>query len=763
MDGKIVKLPKNSKVRKVLLDCPYPLVGPSCHRKFRFVSIIIICFPTFLATTMNLFLRTPTAIAMQKCGNARCIRFLLLPALLILIGPVLGTGDGGFRAHDRKAQAQSEKSNGKNRGEKVTLGKKLNLPWGQIKKVIEVPSVDIDAVERQDKIRESQGQRPRYAIPYPMNVDILTDGDCEEIQDTAVCRLLVKGPGAKSLNFGFTEYQMSNGGILSIYDPKDPYGDGKAIRPFTEKDNALHRELWTPVVISSQVVIEVNYPKVSTQDPKLTLGYVNFGYRGFGTGSYRDNNNGGQRDLSGSCNVDTVCPVGDDWRNEIPSVADISTGGSFFCSGVMVNNVNQDQTPFFMTASHCLYEHEAPSLVAYWNYETSQCGGPLDGNLNQFSTGSMFKASNSSSDYTLVLLDEEPNICWGVTYAGWDRSGDDALNATAIHHPSNDEKRISFEYDPTTTTSYLGFNVPGDGTHVRDIDWDMGTTEPGSSGSPLFDQNHHVIGQLHGGHAACGNDLSDWYGKFSVSSNDDEVTNSLGMVTSVGTLVPPPPPLVCCGDGVCDGDEDCHSCPEDCISGTSSGAVCGNGICEAWDEDCQSCPEDCNGKVRGKPSRRYCCGGTGDNPCSDPRCDPSCDEQEPPSVDYCCGDGICAGNETPCNCKADCPSQVEICDDGIDNDCDKLVDCDDPDCENHPACAYDCNCGTCLNKGCCKKACGGGCEWIDSACESNSNSNANFVETLSKRNKRKKGGGGRKRKRGGKRRKGGRKHRNNSN
>jgi hypothetical protein len=33
----------------------------------------------------------------------------------------------------------------------------------------------------------------------------------------------------------------------------------------------------------------------------------------------------------------------------------------------------------------------------------------------------------------------------------------------------------------------------------------------------LFDSNHRVIGQLHGGGAACGNDLSDYYGRFHTS------------------------------------------------------------------------------------------------------------------------------------------------------------------------------------------------------------------------------------------------------
>ena len=78
-------------------------------------------------------------------------------------------------------------------------------------------------------------------------------------------------------------------------------------------------------------------------------------------------------------------------------------------------------------------------------------------------------------------------------------------------------KSISFENEPTVLASYGGETSPGDSTHVRIIDWDKGTTEPGSSGSPLFDANHRVIGQLHGGGAACGNDLSDYYGRFHTS------------------------------------------------------------------------------------------------------------------------------------------------------------------------------------------------------------------------------------------------------
>lgn len=106
----------------------------------------------------------------------------------------------------------------------------------------------------------------------------------------------------------------------------------------------------------------------------------------------------------------------------------------------------------------------------------------------------------------------------------------------------------SFEYDATTTTFYSSKKVASDGDHVRVEDWDEGTTEGGSSGSPLFDQNHRVIGQLGGGQAACGNNKSDWYGKFSVSwtgggTNGTRLSDWLDPLgtgaTSTDTLIAP--------------------------------------------------------------------------------------------------------------------------------------------------------------------------------------------------------------------------------
>ena len=175
---------------------------------------------------------------------------------------------------------------------------------------------------------------------------------------------------------------------------------------------------------------------------------------------------------------------------------------------------------------------------------------------------------------------------------------------------------------------------------------------------------------------------------------------------------------VCDNDGQCELGEDCSSCPSDCVSGTSQGAQCDNGICEAGDgENCVNCPADCNGKQNGKPANRFCCGdGGGVNPlgCSDSRCNTggfSCTNVPATPGTFCCGDLTCEGDETCSNCALDCTVGAEVCSGGNDEDCDGFIDCSDPDCTDDPACVSTCaDVGeSCRNDSdCCSNNCSGG-------------------------------------------------------
>ncbi len=386
--------------------------------------------------------------------------------------------------------------------------------------MMKMPAVDHAAALAEDAMLDGPGVPPRFAVARPVKLTPKTDGTWETLADgSKLWRLRVQSPGAVSLNFGFTTYSMPAGGTLVIFTPDA----ATVLGPYDRGDNKAHRQLWTPIVPGDEAVIEVRLPADGVDRLQLELTAVNHGYREFGALANPDKSGA---DKSGACNVDVVCPEGDDWDPQIRSVANYSRGGVRLCTGFMVNNTRQDHTPYFMTAFHCgVTAVNAPSMVVYWNYENSTCrppnspasGGPGDGSLSQNQTGATWLADSSLSDYTLVMLDDSPNPAFNVHWAGWDVRSIDFPSAIAVHHPRVEEKRISFEDDPVTTTSYLQNASPGDGTHIRVEDWDVGTTEGGSSGSPLFNPDGYVIGQLHGGFAACGNSSSDWYGRMSVS------------------------------------------------------------------------------------------------------------------------------------------------------------------------------------------------------------------------------------------------------
>lgn len=369
----------------------------------------------------------------------------------------------------------------------------------------QAPPVDREALAREDQDRREQGLPFRFAQNQDVSLTPDDSGTWETLPTgRSLWRLRVFSPDVLSLNLGFTRFWLPAGAHLLVY----PGADQAPVQVYDETDNAAHGQLWTGVLLTTEAVIELEVDSALRWQVELELTSIGRGYRLFGEEF---------SEKSGYCNIDVVCEEGDDWRDEIDTVAGYSFGGSLFCTGYMINNVEQDGTPYFMTAYHCdVRPNLAPSLVVYWNFQKPECRTG-SGSLTEFQNGATVRAEYSVSDMSLLELDDLPDPSFNVKYAGWNRSADTPDSAVCIHHPSGDEKSISFENDPVTVTSYSSDPSPGDGTHLRVGDWDLGTTEPGSSGSPLFDQNHHVVGQLHGGGAACGNNLPDWYGRFYTS------------------------------------------------------------------------------------------------------------------------------------------------------------------------------------------------------------------------------------------------------
>ncbi len=369
----------------------------------------------------------------------------------------------------------------------------------------------LEEVNNQEWLEKTTSGDPhkalQFAVPQAVNFNLNNSGQWEVLPNgDRLWRLQILSEGAKSLNLTFDQFHLPKDAKLFIYNPDNK----EYIGAFTEKNNKKHLQLGTTPVRGDKVVVEYFEPAVASGHGLVSIRTVAHDFRGvfsmtkaFGS--------------SGSCNNNVVCPESAGWENQIKSVCMITLAdGTRWCSGSMIGNTTLDDTPYFLTADHCLTGSEA-TWVFYFNYECPQCSPSQDGNLSQSVSGSTVRANNAASDFALLELDNVPPASYGAWYSGWDNTGDTPTEQVGIHHPSGDVKKISWDNDPAQNS----------GNYWRVLDWDDGTTEGGSSGSPLYDQNQRIVGQLYGGWAACGNDEWDEYGKISTSWSGSSSSNRL--------------------------------------------------------------------------------------------------------------------------------------------------------------------------------------------------------------------------------------------
>lgn len=371
--------------------------------------------------------------------------------------------------------------------------------------VLQIPELSQSAIQSSmEKYGKLEKVYP-FAISYKERDSYTNIGAWQDLGDKAVWRLKVDAKNAHSLNFGFKNVFLPAGAQVFIYNQDM----SEILGPYTDKNNNNFKELWTPVLKGGSATIEISVPTNLKEHLTFDLTTINQGYRGVDANTVAK---------SGSCNIDVVCPVADPWRKEIRSVAKYTftkNGSSFLCTGTLVNNTAQDSKPYFLTANHCLSDQAtASSMVFYWNYEATACDGARTGSQAQRQNGATLRSTWSTSDMTLVELNAAPAAAVNVHWAGWDNTDVAPTKSVAIHHPRGHEKRISFDNDTATFTSYGSSQVVSNSSHLRIGAWDQGTTEGGSSGSAIWNTNHHVVGTLHGGTASCSapND-PDYYGR----------------------------------------------------------------------------------------------------------------------------------------------------------------------------------------------------------------------------------------------------------
>ena len=353
---------------------------------------------------------------------------------------------------------------------------------------------------------ESDKDTPfRFGYDIPTKINLLNSGTWEILNNgDKIWRIKIVSENAFSINLIFDYYYLPPESELFVYSENYEM----VLGAFTNANNKEYGGMATSPIAGDAIYLEYYEPNNVEFIGQLSISHIVHGYKDVFFNSNRDYGD------SGSCNNNVNCSEGDPWEDEIRSVAMILTSnGSRLCTGSMVNNVNQDLTPYFLTANHCIYGN-TDSWIIMFNYESSGCTNQ-NGPTNMTVQGTTLKSNGSGSDYALFELSENPPENYEIHYAGWSAVDVAPPQPVAIHHPSGDIKKISFDYDTGISDGWSG----NDGSHWRVADWEDGTTEPGSSGSPLFDSDHRIVGQLHGGEASCSYNVNDYYGKFSTSWN----------------------------------------------------------------------------------------------------------------------------------------------------------------------------------------------------------------------------------------------------
>lgn len=402
----------------------------------------------------------------------------------------------------------------------------LNTDISQLN-YITMPAVDVEEQLEIDSINRASGFTKTFRFGYEHYVDVNVFSQGHQYFNTnnqRVTQLAIECPDAISINLIFDQFKLAKGTLLYLYnDDKTQF-----IGAHTSNNNNPNNSLGVDLIYDSRMIIEVIEPQEVIGLSKLHLGTIVHGYKNLIEIAYKFHLKG--LNSSGSCNVDINCPEGAGFELQRNGVA-MLVSGSGFCTGSLINcvtNTKDSITPYFLTANHCNSGNVVNAIFRFrWEapYDGTSCAttqfsqnGPQNMNVN----GAQFRANNVNADFLLVELNATPLEAWGVYYNGWDMTNNPVSHANGIHHPSGDIKKFSQENDPLTQITQY-FNG-GDGYFWKINDWDIGVTEQGSSGSPLFNEDKRIIGVLSAGLAACNgtndNGLHDIYGRFDVAYDD---------------------------------------------------------------------------------------------------------------------------------------------------------------------------------------------------------------------------------------------------
>lgn len=352
-----------------------------------------------------------------------------------------------------------------------------------------------------------------FAHKQETDIDLIRSGHHSTLSDgRQVWQYRVTSPGALSLSFFFDRVSLPEGSLLFIYTD-----DGsKVLGGYGTQNISRSGTIATQPIESDDVVIEVQAPAGSS--PSLRLREVNHGIRPINLRA-TFGSNFGRASSALTCTPEVVCMPGLDEMKR--AVVVVVINGEGVGSGTMVSNTEGGNTPYLLTAAHVLsvnfkhmnIEQQAERTVAIFNYESPSCSGEVMPDLTQSVSGATVVGFDKPTDACLIRLNNVPPESYRPYYMGWTAEKHPGGNYINLHHPYAMTKRVNYyngnvKVNVTCETDQHYFD---DHMHYEVPAWDVGTTAPGSSGSPLIDRAQRVMGGLSAGKSYCSVKSADYF------------------------------------------------------------------------------------------------------------------------------------------------------------------------------------------------------------------------------------------------------------
>jgi hypothetical protein len=341
----------------------------------------------------------------------------------------------------------------------------------------------------------------RFAVEVPHSVGVLTHGAWTASGNTRTWRYDVRVPGAVSLSFHAVHVVLPRGSILRVT------GGGSEYR-YQPKD-IRRGELWSRIARGDTLTFSLTVGATDAGAVVLDVVGLQAGFRGLAAGVANHPHYDAIRrsmavnQAATSCVENYQCHVTADNEGPGQSSVTLIVANLGLCSGVLLNDVPGDGTPYVLTARHCENGNPdggtpgaASGVTAYFDAATpcNQALQPIYSAATAATTGAVTMVEQQ--DAWLIRMDG-PLPVGDAYFAGWDATGASFVGGYTAHYGLGNARQYVGWYGQAYYAQVAGTTL---GVHFASTFWELvnqvGSIAPGASGSGVYDANNRLVGTI---------------------------------------------------------------------------------------------------------------------------------------------------------------------------------------------------------------------------------------------------------------------------